>query len=154
MKTDLNTPLERLEAMGFRRVGVWKAVDEEISLQLEECASATNILYSFVIDREPVYIGKTIQKLKKRLYGYAKPGPTQTTNIRGNKNISEQLSLGNTVEIFALPDHGLLYFGGFHLNLAAALEDSIVSTLRPIWNMTGTNKPNNSTRLTPSNPSD
>jgi hypothetical protein len=34
-----------------------------------------------------------------------------------------------------LPDNGLLRFGGFHLNLAAALEDSLINDLRPRWNM-------------------
>jgi hypothetical protein len=137
---DLTTSLERLEAIGFRRVGVWMIQDERITLTLDECGNSKNILYSFVIDQEPVYIGKTVQKLKQRLYGYANPGPTQSTNIRGNKNISESIANGKTVEIFALPDHGLLYFGGFHLNLAAALEDSLVLSLRPIWNMTGMRK--------------
>lgn len=33
-----------------------------------------------------------------------------------------------------LADHGLLRFGGFHLNLAAALEDSLINDLRPPWN--------------------
>ena len=137
---DLPKPIERLASIGFRRVGVWTIQNERISLALDECGSSANILYSFVIDMEPVYIGKTTQKLRQRLYGYANPGPTQSTNVRGNKNISESIALGKTVEIFALPDHGLLYFGGFHLNLAAALEDSIVSKLRPIWNMTGMRK--------------
>lgn len=135
-----STPLDRLEAIGFRRVGIWTMQNERLFLALGECASSSNILYSFVIDRVPVYIGKTTQKLKQRLYGYANPGPTQTTNIRGNHNISESIAHGKIVEIFALPDHGLLYFGGFHLNLAAALEDNLVSSLKPIWNMTGIKK--------------
>ena len=132
--------IERLETIGFRKVGAWIQKHGKIILTLNECEDSTNILYSFVIDRTPVYIGKTTQKLKRRLYGYANPGPTQSTNIRGNKNISESIANGKTVEIYALPDHGLLYFGGFHLNLAAALEDNIVLTLKPEWNMAGMKK--------------
>ena len=41
------------------------------------------------------------------------------------------------VEIHALPDNGLLYYRGFHVNLAAGLEDSLVATLKPVWNMAG-----------------
>lgn len=137
---DTQNPLERLQAIGFRRVGSWVIDQERLAPVLEDCASSTHVLYAFVIDGEPVYVGKTIQTLKQRLYGYANPGPTQTTNIRGNKNIAGSLSRGSSVEIFALPDHGLLCFGGFRLNLAAALEDSIVSSLRPVWNISGMKK--------------
>jgi hypothetical protein len=42
------------------------------------------------------------------------------------------------VEIYALPDNGLLRYGGFHVNLAAGLEDSIVRDLNPPWNRLGT----------------
>jgi hypothetical protein len=38
------------------------------------------------------------------------------------------------VAIYVLPDNGLLYYGGFHVNLAAGLEDSLVRELQPPWN--------------------
>ena len=72
------------------------------------------------------------------MYGYQNPGPTQSTNIKGNKNIGDLLAGRKQVEIYALPDNGLLHFGVFHINLAAGLEDSIVKTLCPEWNRTGT----------------
>jgi len=33
-----------------------------------------------------------------------------------------------------LADHGLLHYGGFHVNLAAGLEDSLIRDLNPPWN--------------------
>lgn len=71
------------------------------------------------------------------MYGYQNPGPKQTTNIKGNGFIRGLASSGKEVEIHALPDNGLLHYGGFHVNLAAGLEDSIVSTLKPAWNKMG-----------------
>ncbi|HNI69456.1 MAG TPA: GIY-YIG nuclease family protein, partial [Nitrospira sp.] len=94
--------------------------------------------YAFVIDTEVLYVGKTVDTLRKRMYGYQKPGPTQSTNIRNNKNLIACLASGKVVSIFVLPDHGLLKYGGFNLSLAAGLEDSIVSALKPKWNKTGT----------------
>ena len=38
------------------------------------------------------------------------------------------------MDIFVLPDNGLLHYGLFHVNLAAGLEDSIVRELNPPWN--------------------
>jgi len=69
--------------------------------------------------------------------GYEKPGPSQWTNIRGRERILELLSKGEAVEILALPDNGLLRYGGFHVNLAAGLEDSLVRDLQPEWNVAG-----------------
>ncbi len=49
----------------------------------------------------------------------------------------DALKENSKVELFVLPDHGLLHFGEFHINLAAGLEDSIVRTLSPQWNSVG-----------------
>lgn len=134
---DEQSPLARLEHMGFRRAGTWQNSGGSPQCLLTECADAENILYAFVVDGVVVYIGKTVQALKRRMYGYQRPSPTQSTNIKGNKFISEALSASRSVEIYALPDNGLLYYGGFHVNLAAGLEDSLVSTLKPAWNKAG-----------------
>jgi len=130
--------MNRLLDIGFRKVGTWDQTESGIAYTLDDCADARNILYSFVCGQTVLYVGKTVQPLKKRMYGYQNPGPTQSTNIKGNRNISDLLSDGKQVDIFALPDNGLLHFGAFHINLAAGLEDSIVKTLNPVWNKTGT----------------
>lgn len=81
-----------------------------------------------------MYVGKSRKTLRERMYSYRNPGPTQSTNIRGNRLLLDALSEGSTVELFVLPDNGLLYYGGFHVNLAAGLEDSLIRDLQPPWN--------------------
>ena len=130
--------MDRLFKIGFRKAGEWVQNKSGIDYILDECGDDSNILYCFVSESTVLYVGKTVQSLKKRMYGYKRPGPTQSTNIKGNKNINKLLSEGKQVEIYALPDNGLLHFGDFHINLAAGLEDSIVKTLNPLWNKTGT----------------
>lgn len=130
--------LQRLLDIGFRKVGEWKLANGEVASTLNAEADSRNILYAFESEAEVLYVGKTTQPLKARMYGYQNPGPTQSTNIRNNKNLKERLALGGSVSILVLPDHGLLKYGGFHLNLAAGLEDSIVSELKPKWNKAGT----------------
>ncbi len=129
--------LKQLLEIGFRKVGDVRLVDKGLYIEITEEAESRNILYSFVVDGEPVYVGKTTQPLKKRMYGYKNPGSTQATNIRINSNLITAIKKGSIIDIFALPDHGLLHFGIFHLNLAAGLEDNIVKQLAPKWNMTG-----------------
>jgi hypothetical protein len=57
-----------------------------------------------------------------------------TTNINNHRNLKESLAKGMTIQIFVLVDNGLLQYGGFHVNLAAGLEDSLVRELTPLWN--------------------
>ena len=123
--------------MGFRQAADWRLERSGLECLFNEHASAQNILYAFVSDRTVLYVGKTVKTLKQRMYGYRRPVPTQSTNIKGNRLILELLNAGRTVEVYALPDHGLLYYGGFHVNLAAGLEDSLVATLKPAWNKLG-----------------
>ena len=131
------SPLERLENMGFKQVGMWSIDSNKIQFTLHDAASAQNVLYAFVSHDSVMYIGKTIRTLKQRMGGYKNPAETQTTNIKGNKLISEILSLNQSVAIYALPDNGLLFYGGFHVNLAAGLEDNLIKKLNPPWNGAG-----------------
>lgn len=128
---------DKLTEIGFRKVGVWSLVKSDPDLSIDEEADSVDILYSFVVDGVPKYIGKTVQPLKKRMHGYRKPAATQSTNIRNHANIKTALESSSVIDLYILHDHGLLHFGVCHLNLAAGLEDSIVSSLLPEWNSVG-----------------
>lgn len=131
------SPVQRLEHVGFRKVGQWQTDSGKLRCVLHEHGSSNNILYAFVCDDSVLYIGKSVQRLKKRLYGYERPGPTQSTNVKGNTYLQRLLSEGRPIHIYALPDNGLLFYGGFHVNLAAGLEDALITTLKPAWNGAG-----------------
>ncbi len=126
--------MKRLLKIGLKKVGDWILEGQNTKCILEALEDTPNILYAFISEGNVNYIGKTTRPLKRRMYGYQNPGPTQITNIRVNRKIKELLSQGKPLEIYALPDNGLLYYGDFHINLAAALEDSIIQTMNPPWN--------------------
>jgi hypothetical protein len=126
--------LNRIKAIGFTRAGCWSLTNGSLGLELTAHENDRNVLYAFVVDGEPMYVGKTVQPLSKRMAGYRKPAETQSTNIKNNENMRRCLVQGKSVEIFVLPDTGLLHYGGFHVNLAAGLEDSLVRELAPNWN--------------------
>jgi len=126
--------MNRLLKIGFQLAGHWLLVDDCLTLQFVRHASQTNVLYAFCCDGDIKYVGKTTQSLATRLYGYRKPGPSQSTNQRNHRLIRENLAAGVAVDIFALPDNGLMHYGDFHVNLSAGLEDSIISMLKPEWN--------------------
>jgi hypothetical protein len=130
----MDDKLARLKEIGFVLAGTWSAADTGIFCALGDFGAAKNVLYAFAVDGDLAYVGKTVQPLRARLAGYRTPGPTQSTNIKNNRKIRGCLGQKRLVEIYVLPDTGLLHFGGFHLNLAAALEDSLVRELEPPWN--------------------
>ncbi len=83
--------LSKLTDIGFKKAGTWSLINGEPSLEIESEAESANILYCFVVDGTPKYIGKTVRPFKRRMYGYLKPSATQSTNIRNNKNIRSAL---------------------------------------------------------------
>jgi hypothetical protein len=130
--------MNRLLNIGFSYVGNWTLNNlSRLSLTLSSHYNSKNILYSFISNGEIKYIGKSIQTLESRLYGYQNPGSSQSTNIRVNKLLVEQLQKGYPVDIFILNDNGLLNFGGFNINIAAGLEDSLIFEINPDWNYSG-----------------
>jgi len=129
--------LDRLAAIGFKEYGEWQLNSGQLKCELQEDAAAKNVLYAFVSGADVLYIGKTNQSLKRRLYGYQNPGESQRTNIRGNARLKQVLTDGLTIKIYAFPDNGLLHYGGFHVNLAAGLEDALIADLNPEWNING-----------------
>ena len=99
------TSLQRLIKLGFKRAGEWKlnhdSPDRKITFELVEIdVDEPNVLYAFVANNELLYIGKSVKTLKKRLAGYQRPGKSQFTNIRSNKNILDLLSRQKGVEIY------------------------------------------------------
>jgi hypothetical protein len=129
--------LDRLLNIGFRRVGRWVESDDGPSYQIDQHGDDKDILYAFLVDGEVMYVGKTIRRLKRRMYNYKKPSPSQSTSARIRQKIETSLKAGAVVDIFALPDNGLLNYGVFRINLADGLEGSIIGDLKPPWNIIG-----------------
>lgn len=126
--------MNELLRIGFEPSGHWYLEHDQLRLHMKRNGSQKNVLYAIIADGEVMYVGKTTKTLASRMYGYQNPSESQRTNVRNNALIKDLLKSQTTVELFALPDHGLLHYGGFHLNLAAGLEDSVISVLRPAWN--------------------
>ncbi len=129
-----------IEQVGFRYSGKWTLIDEsKLSYEAEpDILSRSPVLYAFVSMNEVLYIGKTTMPLGKRLYGYANPGPKQSTNQKVNLNIQGLMSNGVSVEIWVFaPMKNEIVYRGIPVNLPAGLEDSLIDILKPKWNHLG-----------------
>jgi len=73
---------------------------------------------------------------KKRLYFYQNPVKSQRTNLRVNALLGELIGGGQDIPILAFSDQDGLDFRGIPLNVAAGLEDNLISMVQPLWNKT------------------
>ena len=110
-----SSKLARIKEIGFVPAGCWRLEAGDLSFKLDPpLAGKRNVLYAFVVDGDVKYIGKTVVTLKQRVTGYKNPASSQTTNVRNNEQLRNAfLTHVTQVEIFALPDNGLLHYGRF-----------------------------------------
>lgn len=134
---DVSEGRQQLLSVGFVHVGRWSIQGDLLTPEFAEVPAAQNILYAFAVGSQVTYVGKTTRGLKKRMYNYQMPGPSQRTNIRNHLLIRELLAAGQSVDILAWWDRQPQHLGPFPINLAAGLEDGIVRVLRPEWNGMG-----------------
>ena len=125
--------IKRLTDINFKYLGDWLLKDKKLYHTIDD-TSITNFLYAFVVNDDIKYIGKSTQSIKKRFSGYMTPGPSQSTNIKNNKNIKQELKNNNGIKIYIFKSDDMLKYGEFNINLAAGLEDILISTIKPIWN--------------------
>lgn len=126
--------LSTINELGFRKIGSWRILDERLSFDFLEGKDKTEFLYAFVCGNEVLYVGKSTQTVYRRMMAYKNPGSTQRTNVRNNANLIELLSSGSHVDIYVLEEDDELAYRGYKVNLAAGLEDAIISKLKPEWN--------------------
>lgn len=135
----INT-LDRLAAVDFQLLGEWTELDDALDYRFtpETPVNRARLigaaLYAFVCRDSVLYIGKTSVGLKQRFGGYCKPANDQSTNLKCHRHIRKMLAEGKTIQIYALSGDTPLRWGGFEINLAAGLEDSLISELEPPWN--------------------
>ena len=130
---------EKLLGLNFINIGNWKVSNDLLSPQISSEFSyeidVPNSLYIFYNNEEDkiLYVGKTTQTLKKRLYQYTR-GNGKSTNQKVNKNIKKTLAKSNSISIWVLNDNYPFSWGPYNINLAAGLEDSIIEMENPPWN--------------------
>jgi len=131
--------IAKLKDAGFREIGYWRERDGALVPDLTEAVSARGAVYVFVDNDEIAYIGLSMMPLDKRFYHYAKPGPSQPTNIRLKALILDGLSSGAIFRILvAFPGH--LEWNGLPLDVAPGLETALINTIQPKWNKKGSVK--------------
>lgn len=138
---------EALENIGFVHIANWSYQGNGNNIQYDKCGSisdadyntiirTSSALYAFCVGGDIMYIGRTARSIQKRFVGYCNPGNGQATNARCNKKIRESIKNNNEVSVYVFTPATQLEWAGFSIDLAAALEDSLIREFRPQWNRT------------------
>lgn len=93
-------------------------------------------VYAFVQDGVVQYVGVATRSLAQRVSGYARPGPTQTTNQRVNALLLRLLDEGTEINILCAcpPD---LEWNGFVMSGSVGLEAGLILRHHLPWNIRG-----------------
>jgi hypothetical protein len=91
--------LDTLVNGGFSYCGQWK-VDAAGRLQLPEQVPRKRGVYAFVKQSRAMYVGIASMGLRRRLYLYVRPGPTQRTSQRLNGLLRTQIGEGGEIHIY------------------------------------------------------
>lgn len=127
--------VDRLVAGGFNLVGTWAVEGDKLNCPTDIPAGYG--VYAFALAGRVVYVGIASQSLRKRLYFYGKPGPSQGTNIRLNEIIRQQAAAGVGVEIYvACPPN--FEWNGFAVSGPEGLEAGMIREYLLPWNIRGT----------------
>ncbi len=136
-----------LENIGFVHIANWSYKGNGNNMQYDKHRSisdadyntiirTSSALYAFCVGDDVMYIGRTARSIKKRFVGYCNPGNGQATNARCNGEIREIIYNNKEVSIYVFTPVTHLEWAGFSIDLAAALEDSLIREFRPPWNRT------------------
>lgn len=126
--------IKRLKAGGFVEAGRW-CVDADGVLEVMDLPTKPGV-YAFAIDGVAQYVGIASISLAKRLRFYARPGISQRTSLRLNKQITELCSSGSRIDVLiAFPEN--FEWGAFVVKGAEGLEAGIIGEYHLPWNIRG-----------------
>lgn len=133
--------IDRIKAIGFRKVGEWKcSQSNDLSCNFfeesdsQQAKKTKNVLYAFSDDCSIYYIGKTTRELQRRMRDYSLGYENLKTNKKCHEAIKNIIKSGKQVFIYAFFVQSMLQYGEFEINIAAALEDSLINKVGKLWN--------------------
>lgn len=121
---------------GFRRCAAWKLVDGD-SLAADCPLPAERGVYAFCQNGVVQYVGVAAKGIGRRLYFYTRPGLTQTTNIKLNALIRNELAQGHELEILVASPSDFEW-NGLPVDGVVGLEASLIGQYSLTWNVRGT----------------
>jgi len=122
-----------LKRSGFFYADTWRVNELGFLIPSKQLPRDVGV-YAFSKDDIIMYIGVATMGLTKRLYFYAKPGPSQKTSLRLNRTICTEIQSGATIDIYVAIPHDLEW-NGLPVHGAAGLELGLIKAYTLPWNI-------------------
>jgi hypothetical protein len=123
---------DALLAGGFSLAARWKMAPDGRP-QLDATIPKDIGVYAFASNGRALYVGVATMGLRKRIYFYGRPGPTQRTSQRLHDLIKQAVASGREIEVYvALPPD--LVWNGLPIHGSAGLELGLIRKYSLTWN--------------------
>jgi hypothetical protein len=129
---------QKLIDIGFRQIGYWSVSVDVLTLHRSFKGSKKNVLYAFIVDDEPKYVGKAGDFMGV-MNAYRHPGK-RSTRIRIKGKIIESLISNKKVEVYIFEQQEEIFFKNIKINLCHGLEEEIIKVMDLEWNIIGKSK--------------
>jgi hypothetical protein len=126
--------LQRLIDIGFKQIGKW-VCNPDLQIERNFKGKRKNVLYAFVVDGEPMYVGKAGDFMGV-MNAYRHPGK-RSTRIRIKQHIIDRIEAQCDVNVYMFEQTEDILFRGIKLNLCHALEEEIINIMNLEWNIIG-----------------
>jgi hypothetical protein len=126
---------QKLIDIGFRQIGYWSVSVDVLTLHRSFKGSKKNVLYAFIVDDEPKYVGKAGDFMGV-MNAYRHPGK-RSTRIRIKGKIIESLISNKKVEVYIFEQLEEIFFKDIKINLCHGLEEEIIKVMDLEWNIIG-----------------
>lgn len=123
---------------GFQRAGVWRRDEASGSIRFEGDNPLPRKagVYAYVVGHDVRYVGSAQRGLRSRLRHY-EIAKTKRTASRIRSEILELFGDGHEVEVFVFVPPPMLLNGTLPIDTVAGLEEGLIRSMRPIWNLRG-----------------
>jgi hypothetical protein len=126
--------IAQLISAGFKESGVWR-LDESARARFVGEAPIDPGVYAYVVDEDVCYVGSAQRGLRRRLRTY-EITETMRTAFRIRGLITEALETGAKVRVLTAVPEAILW-NGIPINSIAGIEEGLIRSLRPRWNIRG-----------------
>lgn len=123
--------MEKLLELGFKKVGIWKKNEKDLSFELSEFKDSTDIIFAFVQNSTVLYMAMSNANFETFLNTFVDPSNIDLEKLGIKNSILKALENGD-ITIYALRNKK---FFGFMTRFSQTEIVNLIREIKPSWNL-------------------
>lgn len=123
--------MEKLLELGFKKVGIWKKNEKDLSFELSEFKDSTDIIFAFVQNSTVLYMAVSNANFETFLNTFVDPSNIDLEKLGIKNSILKALENGD-ITIYALRNKK---FFGFMTRFSQTEIVNLIREIKPSWNL-------------------